>query len=279
MTMQPWLTPIEPSDGGAFLRDVVVYANAVAANFRQQVAAQPEDQLKPPVGELLKAIGRIAGRSVEYRTEVRPDDVEGRPDIGITVDGQLIGLVELKAPGVGARPETFTGRNAEQWRRFREYPNLIYTDGLEWSLTRQGEQLAARPRQREWTGLLFPEGGATTSSRMPMRRRSPTRCWLAQFEGAERSYGPGTRMLRVWTASSRRWRRRFGTTRRRESPAAWAGYAKVSPAPTPRDGTSAPRPRPSAARRCARGPLRSSRPRFGSRPQAIAPRPPPAPPA
>ena len=140
MTMQPWLTPIEPSDGGAFLRDVVVYANAVAANFRQQVAAQPEDQLKPPVGELLKAIGRIAGRSVEYRTEVRPDDVEGRPDIGVTVDGQLIGLVELKAPGVGARPETFSGRNAEQWRRFREYPNLIYTDGSEWSLYQNGER-------------------------------------------------------------------------------------------------------------------------------------------
>ena len=140
MTMQPWLTPIEPSDGGAFLRDVVVYANAVAANFRQQVAAQPEDQLKPPVGELLKAIGRIAGRSVEYRTEVRPDDIEGRPDIGVTVDGQLIGLVELKAPGVGARPETFTGRNAEQWRRFREYPNLIYTDGSEWSLYQNGER-------------------------------------------------------------------------------------------------------------------------------------------
>ncbi len=145
MTMQPWLTPIEPSDGSAFLRDVVVYANAVAANFKQRVDAAPEDQLKPPVGELLKAIGRIAGRSVEYRTEVRPDDVEGRPDVGVTVDGQLIGLVELKAPGVGAQPETFTGRNADQWRRFREYPNLIYTDGSEWSLYQNGE-LARRVR-------------------------------------------------------------------------------------------------------------------------------------
>ena len=121
------------------MRDVVAYANAVADNFRQHVAAQPEDQLKAPVGELLQAMGRIMGRSVNYRTEVRPDDLEGRPDIGVTADGLLIGLVELKAPGVGARPETFRGRNAEQWERFKRFPNLVYTDGEEWSLYQNGE--------------------------------------------------------------------------------------------------------------------------------------------
>ena len=130
------------------MRDVVAYANAVAANFRQQVAAQPEDQLKAPVGELLQAMGRIMGRSVNYRTEVRPDDLEGRPDVGVTVDGLLIGLVELKAPGVGARPEMFRGRNAEQWERFKRFPNLVYTDGEEWSLYQNGE-LAGRVRISE----------------------------------------------------------------------------------------------------------------------------------
>ena len=45
------------------MRDVVAYANAVAANFRQPVAAQPEDQIRAPVGELLQAMGRIMGRS------------------------------------------------------------------------------------------------------------------------------------------------------------------------------------------------------------------------
>lgn len=123
-----------------FGRYIAEYAGAVAANFGQHVPAQPEDQLKAPVGDMLRALGRVAGKAVDYRTEVRADDIDGRPDIGVTVDGQLIGLIELKAPGVGARPETFNGHNAAQWKRFREFPNLIYTDGAEWSLYQNGER-------------------------------------------------------------------------------------------------------------------------------------------
>ena len=130
----------QPNTPAGFAASIAAYADAVAGNFRQQVAAQPEDQLKAPVGDLLKELGRIAGLKVDYRTEVRADDVEGRPDLGITVDGLLIGLIELKAPGVGARPEEFTGRNADQWERFRGFPNLIYTDGAEWSLFQNRER-------------------------------------------------------------------------------------------------------------------------------------------
>ena len=133
MTNRPGIT-------GRFGEHIAAYADAIAANFRQQVDAAPEDQLKAPVGELVKAMGRAAGKAVDYRTEVRVDDVEGRPDLGVTLDGLLIGLIELKAPGVGARPETFSGRNAEQWKRFKEFPNLIYTDGAEWSLYQNGER-------------------------------------------------------------------------------------------------------------------------------------------
>ena len=82
------------------------------------------------------------GRDLDYRTEVRVDDIDGRPDLGVTLDGQLIGLIELKAPGGGARPESFAAgsHNAEQWKRFREFPNLIYTDGAEWSLYQNGDR-------------------------------------------------------------------------------------------------------------------------------------------
>ena len=118
------------------------YAESVAANFRQHVAAAPEDQLKAPVGDLVNAMGRMMGHAVDYRTEVLVDNIEGRPDLGITLDGQLIGVIELKAPGEGARPETFTGRNREQWERFKAFPNLIYTDGAEWSLYQNGEYLS-----------------------------------------------------------------------------------------------------------------------------------------
>ena len=115
------------------------YAEAVHKNFTQPVDAQPEDQLKAPVGDLLEAVGRTTGRDVAHRTEVRLDDINGRPDIGVIVDQLLTGHVELKRPGLGARPEHFKKANRDQWERFKALPNLIYTDGSEWSLYRSGE--------------------------------------------------------------------------------------------------------------------------------------------
>ena len=127
------------SNLSGFSLHIAEYADSIARNFRQHIPAQPEDQLKAPVGELLKALARIAGWQVDFRTEVHPDDIEGRPDLGITLDGQLIGLLELKAPGLGAQAERFTGDNKKQWERFRRFPNLVYTDGAEWSLYQNGE--------------------------------------------------------------------------------------------------------------------------------------------
>ncbi len=115
------------------------YAETVRNNFIQPVDAQPEDQLKAPVGDLLQAVGQTTGREVAYRTEVRVDDINGRPDIGVIVDQLLTGHVELKRPGLGARPENFKKANRDQWERFKALPNLIYTDGSEWSLYRSGE--------------------------------------------------------------------------------------------------------------------------------------------
>ena len=121
------------------------FADDVALNFSQHVAAQPEDQLKTHVGQLLRNVGGLYGREVNWRTEVRADDVDGRPDIGVITDNLLTGHVELKSPGTGARPEHFRGHNRDQWQRFKALPNLIYTDGSEWSLYNSG-QLRARVR-------------------------------------------------------------------------------------------------------------------------------------
>ena len=121
------------------------FAETIATNFKQHVVAQPEDQLKSPVGRLFEATGQLTELDVAWRTEVHPEDVDGRPDLGITVGGLLTVLVELKRPGTGARPETFTRHNRDQWEKFKVLPNLIYTDGSEWSLYRSGE-LAQRVR-------------------------------------------------------------------------------------------------------------------------------------
>ncbi len=118
---------------------VAKFADAVTDNFKLPVSAQPEDQLKAPVGDLLRETGVLTNLNVTWRTEVHPDDIDGRPDLGVVAGGLLTGHVELKRPGLGARPEYFKGHNKAQWEKFKALPNLIYTDGGEWSLYRSGE--------------------------------------------------------------------------------------------------------------------------------------------
>jgi len=119
------------------------FANSLTANFASLTKAQPEDQLKAPVGSLLAAAGSILGKKVVTRTEVRIAGIAGRPDLGVDVAGLPNGNVELKAPGKGARPDSFTDkRDREQWERFKALPNLAYTDGQEWATFRSGELVA-----------------------------------------------------------------------------------------------------------------------------------------
>jgi hypothetical protein len=123
---------------GELLTALVNFSTALTDNFATRVAAQPEDQLKGPMQTFLAAAGGALGRKVASRTEARVDQLGGRPDIGVAVDGLLAGHIELKAPGKGARAERFTGADRVQWEKFQSLPNLIYTDGSEWSLYRTG---------------------------------------------------------------------------------------------------------------------------------------------
>ena len=53
--------------------------------------------------------------------------------------GPLVGFVELKAPGKGADPRRMKGAHDKaQWARLQSLPNLLYTDGNEFSLWRDG---------------------------------------------------------------------------------------------------------------------------------------------
>ena len=131
-----------PNGRDSFAGAAARFADELADKFALEVGGQPEEPLKASVGELLRELGRLSGRDVNYRAEVRVEEI-GRPDLGVTVGGLLAGYVELKAPGLGARPERFPpGSNAEQWKRFRALPNLIYSDGQEWSLYREGKRAA-----------------------------------------------------------------------------------------------------------------------------------------
>ena len=57
----------------------------------------------------------------------------------MTVKSLIAGYIELKSPGTGANTERFKRRNKEQWNKFKNLPNLIYTDGNEWALYRDGK--------------------------------------------------------------------------------------------------------------------------------------------
>ena len=122
-----------------FPRAVEAFASAVAQRFAAPVDAQPEAQLTEPVGDLLRECGEPWNLTVDSHEQVKAPGI-GWPDLGVSVGGLLCGYVELKAPGLGTRPEQFDRRNREQWKRYRALPNLIYTDGSEWSLYRTGER-------------------------------------------------------------------------------------------------------------------------------------------
>ena len=63
----------------------------------------------------------------------------GIPDYVLHIDGTLIGYAELKAPGIGAIASRFKGHNRDKLRRFSTIPNIVYLDGNEWALYRNGE--------------------------------------------------------------------------------------------------------------------------------------------
>jgi hypothetical protein len=100
--------------------------------------AEPEAQLIPLVKRLLE-------ETLEVRVviEARPKGGTkvGKPDLGVKHKGLVVGFVELKAPGKGADPERYKGHDREQWERFRQLPNLVYTDGWDFALFRGGQKV------------------------------------------------------------------------------------------------------------------------------------------
>ena len=120
------------------------------------IKADPEDQLKTPVTALLKTAGAKFNLTIETRTEARHAETGTRPDIVVVAGGLLCGHAELKASGKGANPKQFRGHDQEQWKKFHALKNLIYTDGRDWSLARDGkiEMTARTPEAGESSANL-----------------------------------------------------------------------------------------------------------------------------
>jgi hypothetical protein len=139
---------------------VSAFGQAARARLSNPViSGEPEDQLRGPFENLLQALARLCGLppgAVVAVGETSVADIKTRPDYAVTVRGALVGFIELKAPGKGGDPRRFkTGHDKVQWQRLQSLPNLIYTDGNQFSLW-QGGELAT-------TGIVRLEGDIETS--------------------------------------------------------------------------------------------------------------------
>ena len=131
------------------ITDLEKFADDLKAKFALPGTVSPEDQLKCDVSSLIVTTGGRYGVSVKTRTEPHLSEHGVRPDIAIYVGGLICGYVELKAPGLGADASKLKSRhNKEQWKKLQGLPNIIYTDGQEWSLYRFGRRPNSQPLVR-----------------------------------------------------------------------------------------------------------------------------------
>ena len=115
------------------------FAAAVAEKMSQVTLGEAEDQVRGPFEAFMADAARALGWDVVCTGETPLPDRIGRPDYAVHRNGVLAGYVELKAPGVGATATRFRGRNRDQFKRFSAVPNMLYTDGDEWALYRNGK--------------------------------------------------------------------------------------------------------------------------------------------
>ncbi|WP_375263553.1 type ISP restriction/modification enzyme [Palleronia sp.] len=111
------------------------------------VSGRPEEQLRAPLEILVPGIAEICGLpagAIFLVPETPMPDLAIRPDFAVMRKhgkaSELLGFIEIKAPGKGADPRRFTNaHDKKQWEKLKALPNLIYTDGNEFSVWHDGE--------------------------------------------------------------------------------------------------------------------------------------------
>ena len=98
-------------------------------------AVHKESDLHYPTERLIRAVGGEVTVLSEAEAPV------GRPDLKVCVESgeRVVGWVELKHMDKPADPRRFSGtHDRDQWQRFQVLPNLVYSNGYEASLWRDG---------------------------------------------------------------------------------------------------------------------------------------------
>lgn len=113
-----------------------------ACKVKLSGGGSPEASIRAPLEALLQAVGEHHEQhEVSWHDEFRVPDLGVRPDYAIRASGELAGYIELKKPGLSVDPDNFGKSNREQWEKLRNLPNLLYSNGTEWRLFRDGRQL------------------------------------------------------------------------------------------------------------------------------------------
>lgn len=128
--------------GSAWLTEVVS-AFGAACQAKLAGPGDREAAIRSPLEGLLGATGAAIGVPAVFHDEVRDPTRQVRPDYGVSIKGAITGYVEVKAPAKSIDPGSFTGHDKVQWERQRDLPNLLYTNGTDWRLYRDGELLLA----------------------------------------------------------------------------------------------------------------------------------------
>lgn len=125
---------------------VSAFGKSTTAKFSNAaISGAPEDQLRGPLERLFADLALIAGHqpsafAIIGETTLAED--RARPDYAISLNNALAGFVEVKAPGKGANPRLFKDKHDKaQWERLKSLPNLLYTDGNNFALWRDGERV------------------------------------------------------------------------------------------------------------------------------------------
>jgi Type ISP C-terminal specificity domain/N-6 DNA Methylase len=193
------------------------FADQVKLRTSAHAAGEPEDQLRGPLAIFLMDLKPAFRREVIAKGESRLPSRLGQPDFAVLVGDLLMGYIEVKAPGKGAKPERFTGRDLEQWKRFKALPNILYTDGNQWGLYREGKRVGAIVRMsgevahvgklaisdldaealyRLLANYLSWKPIVPTNARELVKELAP-RCWLLREQVREALSAPNSPLARL----------------------------------------------------------------------------------
>ena len=114
------------------------FADDVTQKFNGVVVGENEEQLRAPFETLIGAVAASLKMDVVCVGETHLPDRLGKPDYGVMAGGLPTGYAELKAPGKGVLRRNFRGHDRNQFDRFIQLPNVLYSDGNHWALYQEG---------------------------------------------------------------------------------------------------------------------------------------------